>query len=86
MRAASNNLHNCASERRKNPSYDGVSPNKPPNVFLTAVVELIAAAKGMLGWLDRYVRFTHIHTHVKRNCTHFRKSANLSETTTKIYV
>ncbi|KAG1964812.1 connector enhancer of kinase suppressor of ras [Pimephales promelas] len=53
MRAASNNLHNCASERRKNPSYDGVSPNKPPNVFLTAVVELIAAAKGMLGWLDR---------------------------------
>uniref|UniRef100_A0A9J8CMX5 Cnksr family member 3 n=1 Tax=Cyprinus carpio carpio TaxID=630221 RepID=A0A9J8CMX5_CYPCA len=53
MRAASNNLHNCASERRKNPSYDGGSPNKPPNVFLTAVVELIGAAKGMLAWLDR---------------------------------
>uniref|UniRef100_A0A8C1Q2L2 Cnksr family member 3 n=1 Tax=Cyprinus carpio TaxID=7962 RepID=A0A8C1Q2L2_CYPCA len=53
MRAASNNLHNCASERRKNPSYDGGSPNKPPNMFLTAVVELIGAAKGMLAWLDR---------------------------------
>ncbi|KAF4099219.1 hypothetical protein G5714_019345 [Onychostoma macrolepis] len=53
MRAASNNLHNCASERRKNPAYDGGSPNKPPNVFLTAVVELIGAAKGMLAWLDR---------------------------------
>uniref|UniRef100_A0A8C1Q2G2 Cnksr family member 3 n=1 Tax=Cyprinus carpio TaxID=7962 RepID=A0A8C1Q2G2_CYPCA len=53
MRAASNNLHNCASERRKNPTYDGGSPNKPPNVFLTAVVELIGAAKGMLAWLDR---------------------------------
>uniref|UniRef100_A0A671L1B9 Cnksr family member 3 n=1 Tax=Sinocyclocheilus anshuiensis TaxID=1608454 RepID=A0A671L1B9_9TELE len=53
MRAASNNLHNCASERRKNPTYDGGSPYKPPNVFLTAVVELIAAAKGMLAWLDR---------------------------------
>ncbi|XP_052441693.1 connector enhancer of kinase suppressor of ras 3 [Carassius gibelio] len=53
MRSASNNLHNCASERRKNPNYDGGSPNKPPNVFLTAVVELIGAAKGMLAWLDR---------------------------------
>ncbi|XP_059354017.1 connector enhancer of kinase suppressor of ras 3 [Carassius carassius] len=53
MRAASNNLHNCASERRKTPSYDGGSPNKPPNLFLTAVVELIGAAKGMLAWLDR---------------------------------
>lgn len=63
MRAASNNLHNCASERRKNPSYDGGSPNKPPNVFLTAVVELIGAAKGMLAWLDRYVRFTHACTY-----------------------
>lgn len=62
MRAASNNLHNCASERRKNPTYDGGSPNKPSNVFLTAVVELIGAAKGMLAWLDRYVRFIHKHT------------------------
>lgn len=53
MRATSNNLHNCASERRRNPSYDGGSPSKPPNKFLTAVVELIGAAKAMLAWLDR---------------------------------
>ncbi|XP_051954565.1 connector enhancer of kinase suppressor of ras 3 [Xyrauchen texanus] len=52
-RAATSNLHNCASERRKNPSYDGGSPDKPPNLFLTAVVELIGTAKGMLAWLDR---------------------------------
>ncbi|XP_046692590.1 connector enhancer of kinase suppressor of ras 3 isoform X1 [Silurus meridionalis] len=52
MRAASNNLHNCASERRKSPSHDS-RQNKPPNEFLTAVVELIGAAKGMLAWLDR---------------------------------
>ncbi|XP_066532910.1 connector enhancer of kinase suppressor of ras 3 [Hoplias malabaricus] len=53
MRAASYNLHNCTSERRKNPSYTGSSSGKPPNEFLTAVVELIAAAKSMLAWLDR---------------------------------
>ncbi|KAF4071007.1 hypothetical protein AMELA_G00280010 [Ameiurus melas] len=53
MRAASNNLHNCASERRRSPSHDSSASNKPPNEFLTAVVELIGAAKGMLAWLDR---------------------------------
>ncbi|XP_053470882.1 connector enhancer of kinase suppressor of ras 3 [Ictalurus furcatus] len=53
MRAASNNLHNCASERRRSPSHDSSTSNKPPNEFLTAVVELIGAAKGMLAWLDR---------------------------------
>uniref|UniRef100_A0A3B4C027 Cnksr family member 3 n=1 Tax=Pygocentrus nattereri TaxID=42514 RepID=A0A3B4C027_PYGNA len=53
MRAASYNLHNCTSERRKNPSYDSSSSSKPPNEFLTAVVELIGAAKSMLAWLDR---------------------------------
>ncbi|MCJ8743885.1 hypothetical protein PDJAM_G00099510 [Pangasius djambal] len=53
MRAASNNLHNCASERRRSPSHDISTSNKPPNEFLTAVVELIGAAKGMLAWLDR---------------------------------
>ncbi|XP_060771723.1 CNK3/IPCEF1 fusion protein-like [Neoarius graeffei] len=53
MRAASNNLHNCASERRRSPSQDSSASNKPPNEFLTAVVELIGAAKGMLAWLDR---------------------------------
>ncbi|XP_030626591.1 connector enhancer of kinase suppressor of ras 3 [Chanos chanos] len=53
MRTATNNLHNCASERRKSPAYDGGSSRKPPNEFLTAVVELIGAAKSMLAWLDR---------------------------------
>lgn len=53
MRAATNNLHNSASERRKNPCYDGKNSHKPPNDFLTAVVELIGAAKSLLGWLDR---------------------------------
>ncbi|KAG7316421.1 hypothetical protein KOW79_019962 [Hemibagrus wyckioides] len=53
MRAASNNLQNCASERRRSPSHDSSTSNKPPNEFLTAVVELIGAAKCMLAWLDR---------------------------------
>ncbi|XP_047657914.1 connector enhancer of kinase suppressor of ras 3 [Tachysurus fulvidraco] len=53
MRATSNNLQNCASERRRSPSNDSSSSNKPPNEFLTEVVELIGAAKGMLAWLDR---------------------------------
>ncbi|XP_010881035.2 connector enhancer of kinase suppressor of ras 3 isoform X2 [Esox lucius] len=53
MRAASKNLHNSASERRKNPSYEGKNSHKPPNDFLTAVVELIGAAKCLLAWLDR---------------------------------
>uniref|UniRef100_A0A8C8J3H1 Connector enhancer of kinase suppressor of ras 3 n=1 Tax=Oncorhynchus tshawytscha TaxID=74940 RepID=A0A8C8J3H1_ONCTS len=53
MRAASNNLHNSASERRKNPSYEAKKSHKPPNDFLTAVVELIGAAKSLLAWLDR---------------------------------
>lgn len=54
MRAASNNLHMGTSERRKSPSYDGSSSRKPPNEFLTSVVELIGAAKSLLAWLDRY--------------------------------
>ncbi|XP_041716814.1 connector enhancer of kinase suppressor of ras 3 [Coregonus clupeaformis] len=53
MRAASNNLQNSASERRKNPSYERKNSHKPPNDFLTAVVELIGAAKSLLAWLDR---------------------------------
>lgn len=54
MRAASNNLHISTSERRKIPSYDGSTLHKPPNEFLTSVVELIGAAKSLLTWLDRY--------------------------------
>lgn len=53
MRAASNNLHNVASERRRSPAHDGGAARKPPNEFLTAVVELIGAAKNLLAWLDR---------------------------------
>ncbi|XP_062378699.1 connector enhancer of kinase suppressor of ras 3-like isoform X2 [Sardina pilchardus] len=53
MRAASNNLHMGTSERRKSSTYDGTSSHKPPNEFLTSVVELIGAAKSLLAWLDR---------------------------------
>ncbi|XP_057715352.1 connector enhancer of kinase suppressor of ras 3-like isoform X2 [Corythoichthys intestinalis] len=53
MRAATNNLHMATSERRKSPVYDGSSSRKPPNDFLTCVVELIGAAKSFLAWLDR---------------------------------
>ncbi|XP_042560513.1 connector enhancer of kinase suppressor of ras 3-like isoform X2 [Clupea harengus] len=53
MRAASNNLHMGTSERRKSPTYDGNNSRKPPNEFLTSVVELIGAAKSLLAWLDR---------------------------------
>ncbi|KAJ8008879.1 hypothetical protein DPEC_G00083020 [Dallia pectoralis] len=53
MRTASKNLHSSASARRKNPSYSDKNCHKPPNDFLTAVVELIGAAKSLLAWLDR---------------------------------
>ncbi|XP_067099171.1 connector enhancer of kinase suppressor of ras 3-like isoform X2 [Osmerus mordax] len=53
MRAATNGLHMSTSERRKSPSYDGSTSRKPPNNFLTSVVELIGAAKSLLAWLDR---------------------------------
>uniref|UniRef100_A0A4W5M8X5 Cnksr family member 3 n=1 Tax=Hucho hucho TaxID=62062 RepID=A0A4W5M8X5_9TELE len=53
MRAASNSLHMSTSDRRKSPTYDGSTSRKPPNDFLTSVVELIGAAKSLLAWLDR---------------------------------
>ncbi|XP_072314487.1 connector enhancer of kinase suppressor of ras 3-like [Eucyclogobius newberryi] len=53
MRAATNSLHMATSDRRKGPAYDGTNPRKPPNDFLTSVVELIGAAKSLLAWLDR---------------------------------
>ncbi|KAK2891615.1 hypothetical protein Q8A73_017280 [Channa argus] len=53
MRAATNSLHMATSDRRKSPAYDGSTPCKPPNDFLTSVVELIGAAKSLLAWLDR---------------------------------
>ncbi|KFP03257.1 Connector enhancer of kinase suppressor of ras 3, partial [Calypte anna] len=53
LRASSNNLQNYISSRRKSSSYDGHTSRKPPNEFLTSVVELIGAAKALLAWLDR---------------------------------
>lgn len=53
MRAATNSLHMATSDRRKSPAYDGSASRKPPNDFLTSVVELIGAAKSLLAWLDR---------------------------------
>lgn len=53
MRAATNNLQKAISERRSSPTYDGSTSRKPPNDFLTSVVDLIGAAKSLLAWLDR---------------------------------
>ncbi|KAK0131873.1 Connector enhancer of kinase suppressor of ras 3 [Merluccius polli] len=53
MRAATNSLHMSTSERRKSVAYEGSISRKPPNDFLTCVVELIGAAKSLLAWLDR---------------------------------
>ncbi|CAL8291441.1 unnamed protein product [Gadus morhua 'NCC'] len=53
MRAATNSLHMSTSERRKSVAYEGSVSRKPPNDFLTCVVELIGAAKSLLAWLDR---------------------------------
>ncbi|XP_051061940.1 connector enhancer of kinase suppressor of ras 3 isoform X2 [Phodopus roborovskii] len=53
LRASSHNLQNYISSRRKSPVYDGNTSRKPPNEFLTSVVELIGAAKALLAWLDR---------------------------------
>ncbi|XP_063299499.1 connector enhancer of kinase suppressor of ras 3 [Pelobates fuscus] len=53
LRSASNNLQNYISNRRKSTSYDGNTARKPPNEFLTSVVELIGSAKALLAWLDR---------------------------------
>ncbi|XP_074674902.1 connector enhancer of kinase suppressor of ras 3 isoform X1 [Strix aluco] len=53
LRASSNNLQNYISSRRKSSNYDGNTSYKPPNEFLTSVVELIGAAKALLAWLDR---------------------------------
>ncbi|KAI9528363.1 hypothetical protein NQZ68_022055 [Dissostichus eleginoides] len=53
MRAAHSNLNTAVSERRKNPAYHSKISHQPSNEFLTAVVELIGAAKSLLSWLDR---------------------------------
>nr|XP_057937520.1 connector enhancer of kinase suppressor of ras 3 isoform X2 [Doryrhamphus excisus] len=53
MRLAYHNLSSAVSQRRKNPAYQSKSAHQPSNDFLSAVVELIAAAKSLLAWLDR---------------------------------
>ncbi|XP_061757107.1 connector enhancer of kinase suppressor of ras 3 isoform X2 [Nerophis ophidion] len=53
MRLAYHNLSSAVSQRRKNPAYQSKSAHQPSNEFLSAVVELIAAAKSLLAWLDR---------------------------------
>uniref|UniRef100_A0A8D3A4M0 Connector enhancer of kinase suppressor of ras 3-like n=1 Tax=Scophthalmus maximus TaxID=52904 RepID=A0A8D3A4M0_SCOMX len=53
MRAAHHNLSGAVSQRRKNPAYHNKHAHQPSNEFLTAVVQLIAAAKSLLAWLDR---------------------------------
>ncbi|XP_029281680.1 connector enhancer of kinase suppressor of ras 3-like [Cottoperca gobio] len=53
MRAAHSNLNSAVSERRKNPAYHSKISHQPSNEFLTAVVQLIGAAKSLLSWLDR---------------------------------
>uniref|UniRef100_A0A663MDX2 CNKSR family member 3 n=1 Tax=Athene cunicularia TaxID=194338 RepID=A0A663MDX2_ATHCN len=63
LRASSNNLQNYISSRRKSSNYDGNTSHKPPNEFLTSVVELIGAAKALLaktlnGICDKAIRST----------------------------
>lgn len=53
MRAAHHSLSAAVSQRRKNPAYHNKISHQPSNQFLSAVVELIAAAKNLLAWLDR---------------------------------
>lgn len=53
MRAAHHSLSAAVSQRRQNPAYHQRLSRQPSNNFLSAVVELIAAAKSLLAWLDR---------------------------------
>lgn len=53
MRAAHHSLSAAVSQRRQNPAYHQRLSRQPSNHFLSAVVELIAAAKSLLAWLDR---------------------------------
>ncbi|XP_068198596.1 connector enhancer of kinase suppressor of ras 3-like isoform X2 [Antennarius striatus] len=52
MRAAHHGLSGAVSRRRKSPAYHRQISHQPSNEFLTAVVELIGAAKTLLARLD----------------------------------
>uniref|UniRef100_A0A8D0AX20 Connector enhancer of kinase suppressor of Ras 2 n=1 Tax=Sander lucioperca TaxID=283035 RepID=A0A8D0AX20_SANLU len=53
LNASAKNLQNFITGRRRSGHYDGQATHKLPNDFLTSVVDLIAAAKSLLAWLDR---------------------------------
>ncbi|XP_077443548.1 connector enhancer of kinase suppressor of ras 3-like isoform X2 [Stigmatopora argus] len=53
MRLAHRGLCGAVWRRRKNPGYRDGGERRPANDFLAAVMELIAAAKSLLAWLDR---------------------------------
>ncbi|KAJ3588983.1 hypothetical protein NHX12_009833 [Muraenolepis orangiensis] len=53
LHASAKNLQNFITGRRRSGHYDGHATHKLPNDFLTSVVDLIAAAKSLLAWLDR---------------------------------
>ncbi|XP_034405916.1 connector enhancer of kinase suppressor of ras 2-like isoform X1 [Cyclopterus lumpus] len=53
LNASAKNLQNFITGRRRSGQYDGRATHKLPNDFLTSVVDLIAAAKSLLAWLDR---------------------------------
>uniref|UniRef100_A0A8C8JGK4 Connector enhancer of kinase suppressor of Ras 2b n=1 Tax=Oncorhynchus tshawytscha TaxID=74940 RepID=A0A8C8JGK4_ONCTS len=53
LNASAKNLQNFITGRRRSGHYDGRATHKLPNDFLTSVVDLIAAAKSLLAWLDR---------------------------------
>ncbi|XP_068073320.1 connector enhancer of kinase suppressor of ras 2 isoform X23 [Danio rerio] len=53
LNASAKNLQNFITGRRRSGHYDGRTTRKLPNDFLTSVVDLIAAAKSLLAWLDR---------------------------------
>ncbi|XP_051543080.1 connector enhancer of kinase suppressor of ras 2-like isoform X9 [Myxocyprinus asiaticus] len=53
LNASAKNLQNFITCRRRSGHYDGRTTRKLPNDFLTSVVDLIAAAKSLLAWLDR---------------------------------
>uniref|UniRef100_A0A673NFI6 Connector enhancer of kinase suppressor of ras 2-like n=1 Tax=Sinocyclocheilus rhinocerous TaxID=307959 RepID=A0A673NFI6_9TELE len=53
LNASAKNLQNFITCRRRSGHYDGRTTRKLPNDILTSVVDLIAAAKSLLAWLDR---------------------------------
>ncbi|XP_061562864.1 connector enhancer of kinase suppressor of ras 3-like [Cololabis saira] len=53
MRTAHHGLTGAVSRRRRNPEYGSRNSHQPSNQLLTAVVELVGAARVLLAWTDR---------------------------------